>query len=57
MTLTVLIVLKYYLFEQQFEVPDSAVHCVIKYIGTEAQASQFKYKFQLGKVRQNKRVQ
>ena len=36
-------------FQQHFEVLDSAVYYVIKYIGTEGKASQFKYKFKLGK--------
>jgi len=37
------------MFQQQFEILDSAVYFVIKYIGTEEKASQFRYKFKLGK--------
>ena len=37
------------MFQQHFEVLHSAVHYVIKYTGTEGKASQFKYKFKLGK--------
>jgi len=36
------------MFQQQFEVPDSAVYYIIKYTGTVEMASQFKYKFKLG---------
>jgi protein subunit release factor A len=36
-------------FQQQFAVLNSAVHCVIKYNGSDEKASQFKYKFNLGK--------
>jgi hypothetical protein len=36
------------MFQQRFEVRDSAVYCVIKYTGTAEKASQFKYKFKLG---------
>jgi hypothetical protein len=36
------------MFQQHFEVLDSAVYYVIKYIGTAEKASQFKYKFKLG---------
>ena len=36
-------------FQQRFEVLGSAVYYVIKYIGREEKASQFKYKFKLGK--------
>lgn len=35
-------------FQQHFEVLDSAVYYVITYIGTAEKASQFKYKFKLG---------
>jgi hypothetical protein len=41
------------MFQQQFEVPDSAVHYVIKYSGTAEKASQFKCKFKMG-IRSNK---
>jgi hypothetical protein len=37
------------MFQQRFEVLDSAVYFVIKYIGAEEKASQFRYKFKLGK--------
>ena len=36
------------MFQQHFEVLDSAVYYVITYIGTAEKASQFKYKFKLG---------
>jgi hypothetical protein len=35
-------------FQQHFEVLDSAVHYVIRYIGIAEKASEFKYKFKLG---------
>jgi len=35
-------------FQERFEVLDSAVYFSIKYIGTAEKASQFKYKFKLG---------
>jgi hypothetical protein len=35
-------------FQQRFEVLDSAVYFSIKYIGTAEKASEFKYKFKLG---------
>jgi len=37
------------MFQQRFEVLGSAVYFLIKYIGAEEKASQFKYKFKLGK--------
>lgn len=37
------------IFQQRFEVLGSAVYYVIKYIGRDERASQFKYKFKLGK--------
>jgi hypothetical protein len=40
-------------FQQRFEVLDSAVYYVVKYNGTAEKASQFKYKFTLG-IRPNK---
>lgn len=37
------------MFQQHFEVVQSAVYYVIKHIGSEQKSSQFKYKFKLGK--------
>ena len=37
------------MFQQQFAVPDSAVHCVVKFTEIEEKTAQFKYMFKLGK--------
>ena len=45
----IIILLNDYMIQQQFSVPNSAVHCVVKCTEIEEKTSQFKYKFKLGK--------